>query len=428
MLFRKIIIYQENYMGKACFISRKKVTGLILVGILLSFCICFISAGPVNAAAKEGPVKYKGKLYFFGANGKPAKAKKERRLSYNGKSYYVLKDGRIRKGWNVIGNDLYFFGKKTGAMVKNKTIYGITLLPDGKAQKTYTNSKGKKVRSLDVSIRIKCIKVLKRRGVYNKSKSKQLRAAWNYMTDRRTFHYSRIYPNMSDPRWTKKYADRMLSSHGGNCYGYACTFSAFAWTIGYDPYVVAGRCPGSRDGARDGYTRHCVLKINGRWYDPEYWAIYRRHYLYGAGGLSYSFKNRHRPVRFKNAKGTVTPAVKTITGNLKKIKGNYYLFNSSGKAKKGVYYIKGKLYDFDHKGKYGSSMTEKAFKKYQKAAKRGKSYAALKKLIGKAKSYNDECDEYSSRTYLYDHIAVNARKKNGKYVIRKIMDIRSIQL
>lgn len=428
MLFRKIIIYQENYMGKACFISRKKVTGLILVGILLSVLFCGLTSESVSAASKRGPAKYNGKLYFFGSNGKPAKAKKERVLSHNGNSYYVLKDGRIRKGWNVIGDDLYYFEKKKGVMTKNKTFYGVTFLPDGRAQKTYKNSKGKKVKSLDVSIRIKCIKVLKRKGVYNKSKSKQLRAAWNYMTDRRTFHYSRIYPNMSDPKWTKKYADRMLSSHGGNCYGYACTMSAFAWTIGYDPYVVAGRCPGSRDGARDGYTRHCVLRINGRWYDPEYWAIYRSHYLYGAGGLSYSFKNRHKPVRFKKVKGTITPAVKTITGSLKKINNKYYLFNSKGKAKKGVYYIKKKLYNFKTDSKYGKSMTEKSFKKYQKAAKKGKSYAALKKLIGKAKSYNDECDEYSSRTYIYDHIAVNVRNINGKDVINKIMDIRSIQL
>lgn len=414
-------------MKRANHITARSLTGLVLVGILLSAITCAFAAESVSAASKEGPTKHKNKLYFF-KNGKPAKAKKERKLSYNGKSYYVLKDGRIRKGWNTIGNDLYFFGKKTGAMVKNKTISGITFLPDGKAQKTYTNSKGKKVKSLDVSIRIKCIKVLKRRGVYNKSKSRQLRAAWTYMTDRRTFHYSKIYPNMSDPQWTKKYANRMLTSHGGNCYGYACTLSAFAWTIGYDPYVVAGRCPGGRDGARDGFTRHCVLKINGRWYDPEYWAIYRSHYLYGSGGLSYRFKNRHRPVRFKKVKGTVTPAVKTISGNLKKIKDKYYYFNSSNKAKKGVYYIKGKLYNFATKGSYGSCMTSANYKKYQKAAKKGKSYAALKKLIGSTKKYNDECDQYSSRTYIYPHIAVNVRQKNGKWVIQNIYDVRKIQL
>ena len=403
---------------------------------MLCFLFClFLTAAVLCSAAevssaktRRGPAQWKGKLYFFNSKGKPAKAGKERTLSYEGRTYYVLKSGRIRKGWNVIKNDLYYFSKKNGAMVKSKTVSGITLLPDGKAQKAFVNSKGKKTTSLDVSIRIKCIKALKRRGAYNKSKKAQLRAAWTYMTDRKTFHYSKIYPNMKYPQWTKKYANRMLSTHGGNCYGYACPLSAFAWTIGYDPYVVAGRCPGSRDGAGDGFTRHCVLRINGRWYDPEYWAIYRSHYLYGAKGLSYTFKNRHKAVRFKTAPGTVTSAIKTISGRLKKIDGSYYYFDSRGKAKSGVYYIKGKLYNFETKSKYGKCMTAKSFKKYKKAAKAGKDYGALVKLIGKAKSYNDECDEYNSRTYLYDHIAVNVREKDGKEIIQQIMDISKIQL
>ena len=50
------------------------------------------------------------------------------------------------------------------------------------------------------------------------------------------------------------------------------------------------------------------------------------------------------------------------------------------------------------------------------------------KLIGKAKSYNDECDEYNSRTYLYAHIAVNVREIDGKEIIQDILDIKSIQI
>ena len=171
-----------------------------------------------------------------------------------------------------------------------------------------------------------------------------------------------------------------------------------------------------------------MLKINGRWYDPEYWAIYRSHYLYGAKSLSYTLKNRHKAVRFKSVKGSVTSAVKTISGNLKKIGGKYYYFNSKGKARKGVFYIKGKLYKFSSKGAYGKCMTTKNYKKFQKAAKKGKSFASLKKLIGSTKKYQDECDQYMSRTYLYKNIAVNVREKDGKYVIRQILDRKSTQL
>lgn len=417
-----------NNMNMHTKLSFRKLTGLFVVGVLLSLLAGGFACEEASAAVKRGPVKYKGDLYFFNSKGKPAKSSHERRCKYKGKYYYVLKDGRIRSGWNVIGDDLYYFSKKSRTMQVSKSIAGITLLPDGKAQKTYTDKKGKKTKSLDVSIRIKCIKVLKKRGAYNKSKAAQLRAAWTYMTDRKTFHYGKIYPNMKDPQWTKKYADRMLSSHKGNCYGYACTLSAFAWTIGYDPYVCAGRCPGSRDGAGDGYTRHCVLKINGKWYDPEYWAIYRSHYLYGAGHLSYSFKNRKKAVRFKAVNGTVKSAVRTISGRLKNIDGKYYYFNSKGKARKGVYYIKGKLFNFATKSKYGRCMTRKNFRKYQKAIKKGRPYSRLRKLIGKAKRHNDECDEYSSITYIYPHIAVNVRRKDGRLVINEIMDIKKIQL
>ncbi len=390
----------------------------------LLMCLIFITAAALLAdhtyAAERGPAKIKGVLYFLNSEGKPARSGKERTLSCNGLTYYVLKSGKIKKGWNVIGKNLYYFSKKTGAMVKNRKIAGITLLPDGKAQKSYVNSKGKKIKSLDVSIRIKCIKVLKKRGVFNKSKKKQLRSAWVYLTDRKTFHYSKIYPNLKDPKWTKKYANRMLSSHGGNCYGYACTFSAFAWTIGYDPYVCAGRCPGSRDGAGDGYTRHCLLKIKGRWYDPEYWAIYRSHYLYGAKKISYSFKNRRKPIRFRSVKGTVASSVKTISGSLKKIGKRYYYFTKKGKARKGLYYIKGHLYRFTSKGKYGWSMTVKSYKKVKAASAKGKPYSGLVKLIGKAGSYNDECDELSSRTYMYKHVAVNVIEQDGVEIIQQI--------
>ena len=39
--------------------------------------------------------------------------------------------------------------------------------------------------------------------------------------------------------------------------------------LGYDPYVICGRVPGSRDQAADGYTRHGWVLINGLHYDAE---------------------------------------------------------------------------------------------------------------------------------------------------------------
>ena len=39
--------------------------------------------------------------------------------------------------------------------------------------------------------------------------------------------------------------------------------------LGYNPYVICGRVPGSRDHAADGYTRHGWVMINGKHYDAE---------------------------------------------------------------------------------------------------------------------------------------------------------------
>ena len=61
----------------------------------------------------------------------------------------------------------------------------------------------------------------------------------------------------------------MFRTGYGNCYGFSCIFAALAREIGYTPYMICGRVPGSRDGAADGFTRHCWVKINGLYYDPE---------------------------------------------------------------------------------------------------------------------------------------------------------------
>ena len=118
------------------FFKFKRISGLFLVGIFL-LSLIILSAPEAVAASKKGPVKRNGTLYFFNSKGKPAKSGRERKLSYKGKSYYVLRDGRIRKGWNVIGNDLYYFGRKSGVMQKNTVIAGITLLPDEIFQNCY---------------------------------------------------------------------------------------------------------------------------------------------------------------------------------------------------------------------------------------------------------------------------------------------------
>lgn len=64
--------------------------------------------------------------------------------------------------------------------------------------------------------------------------------------------------------------EKIAFYHNGSCcFRYAGIFAALAREIGYTPYMICGRVPGSRDGAADGFTRHCWVEINGLYYDPE---------------------------------------------------------------------------------------------------------------------------------------------------------------
>ena len=347
----------------------------------------------------KGGRKIGSKIYFFDNKGKLSKAGSERRLKWKGDYYDVRKDGTIRKGWQVFGSSLYYFGGKNGAMTRNKTVDNIHLLASGKAYMT-----------LDASIRYKCIKKLKSWGVQDKSKKKQLKKAWKYVSGR-SFHYATIYPKLSDKRWTKKYANKMLSSHKGNCYGFACTFAAFAWVIGYDPYVVCGRCAGGRDHAADGFTRHAIVKISGKYYDPEGQFAGWLRGVYGKKSYNYPFKKKFS-VRMKRVNGNIKTSKATMPKNsVQCIDGRYYYFNAKKKSVKGMYLIKGKLYNFNKKGKYGYYMTTKAYNKWQARGKQNAPFAPLKKLIGNPKKVTtaDSCYMGSGKDCInkYKHFIVD---------------------
>ena len=46
--------------------------------------------------------------------------------------------------------------------------------------------------------------------------------------------------------------------------------AAFAKELGYKKIeLIDGRTPGTRDHAPDGFTGHCWVRIDNRYYDPE---------------------------------------------------------------------------------------------------------------------------------------------------------------
>lgn len=183
--------------------------------------------------------------------------------------YLYKKDGSKARGWALVGNSVCY-ASANGAVKRNCRYSGISFDAHGRAKP-----------SASTKLMQKCLKIL--RNVDGESRSRKLSYAWSYLSG---FHYSSFYPSLGKKGWQRRTALQALNSNGGNCYGYACAFAALAWAAGCKPYVQAGRVPGSRDQAADGYARHCWVRINGCYYDPElYWANTIRFRFYGSRGF-----------------------------------------------------------------------------------------------------------------------------------------------
>lgn len=387
-----------------------------------------------NGEFAKGPTKIGKKLYLFNESGKLALQKREKKVGYKGDYYDVRKNGTLRKGWQVFNNKLYYFGGSNAAMITGKTVKKIRLQKDGTAMMT-----------LDAATRIKSIKILNLLGVRDKSKKKQLKAAFRYVADKKKrFRY--VSMNETVPRhnnkWVKKYANYMLTNRGGNCYRYACAFAALAYQIGYEPRVAVGKVNGP----------HSVVIIKNRYYDLTFHASMANKnaadakYYGHKGGIKYSHtkykkyyshkysacdgtaktgkydylisKNEKRiksdlvkkngKVFYYNSKGKKTvPKSKVIFCNDK-----YYYFNKKGVSAKGIYFKGTRLYKQDKEcDKYGYYMTETAFKSLQKKIKTGAPYKNLEKVIGpgEAGELSDSCYKEGGydRIYKYPNFEVS---------------------
>ena len=223
--------------------------------------------------AATGSFKVNGKLYVFLANGQLATPSKASIVNVGSSSYYVSKSGVAATGWIKIGNKLYYAGT-SGRLMKNRTYQGITFTKTGAAK-----------NNTAAQLKLKTMSIVSSITKSSMSKSEKLRACWNYVVGG-NIRYSSYYPNLNKSGWQKETALRTLTTRGGNCYGFACAFAALSSEVGYNPYVICGRVAGNRDGAADGLTRHCWVKIDNRYYDPE--AQYAGWYtgVYGSGSYN----------------------------------------------------------------------------------------------------------------------------------------------
>lgn len=210
-----------------------------------------------NGYACTGACKIGSKLYLFNGKGILCAGKNSRFVKVGANTYYVNKNGQQKTGWFSVGAYIYYADSK-GRISKNATVQGIK-----------TDGKGRaKLSSLNLKTEVKLI--LKATTTRKMSKRQKLRVSYDYLVRNGGFGYSTAYyPNLGRSKWYLETADRMFTLKKGNCYGFACAFAALAKEIGYKPYLMCGRVPGSRDQASDGYTRHCWVMIDGGHYDPE---------------------------------------------------------------------------------------------------------------------------------------------------------------
>lgn len=321
--------------------------------------LCFSSMVPVQAKTVSTVKKVGNHIEIAGKRYRGS----EKIMKIDGELYDVKANGSLRKGWNIFNNHLYYFGSK-GYALKHCEVDGIRLSKTGAA-----------VRNLNAQLRYTTLKTLKSLTSMDASKSTKLRAVYNYMGSHRHFYYRSIYPNLSSKTWIKDYAYSMSKTHGGNCYGFASLFSAFAYTIGYRHiYVMTGRVHGNRDGAADGLTRHAWVKIGGYYYDPELnWhgngAYHRAGYIRANHAYKYDSEPGSRLIRKSSQKYDYYR------------KNNYYYgVSASSQPLVGIYVIDQHLFIFNKKG----MMSVSQYKKLAKLAKEKASWNDLEKVLGKA--------------------------------------------
>lgn len=229
--------------------------------------------------AATGCFKVSGKLFVFRSNGQLAESSKPAIINVGSSSYYVNKNGVAATGWLKIGKKLYYAGT-AGKLMKNRTYQGITFTKTGAAK-----------NDTAAQLKLKTMSIASSITKSSMSKSEKLRACWNYVVGGK-IRYSSYYPNLNKTGWQKETALRTLTTGRGNCYGFACAFAALASEVGYNPYVICGRVAGNRDGASDGLTRHCWVKIDNRYYDSEaqYAGWYPGVYGYGSYNIYHTIQ------------------------------------------------------------------------------------------------------------------------------------------
>ena len=209
---------------------------------------------PVETPVRE--LRVEGNKIFYYYKGKMVRNKWKR---YEGYKYYFGEDGYACIGGSKIGNKAYVFDENGHLLDRTRE--------DGQL---YFTSSGKARKDTNALLKMRVMNLVSRLTTSEMSKNQKLHACWEYIVDDAGFQYGGSDPDLKKAGWCRKTALSMLNTKVGNCYGFASTLAAFAKELGYKKIeLIDGRTPGTRDHAPDGFTGHCWVRIDNRYYDPE---------------------------------------------------------------------------------------------------------------------------------------------------------------
>lgn len=213
-----------------------------------------------NGYAVTGGVIFKNNVvYVFGKDHKRLENRAGKIVTIGKYSYCLTtKDGKAATGYFIRKNHLYYANSK-GRIYKKRY---------REKKKYYFTSSGAAKETTDALLKIRSMQIVSSITNSKMTKSQKLYVCWRYVVGGNIRYWSH-YPNLGQKNWQRSMALYTLQNRGGNCYGFACAFAALAKEIGYEPYIIYGYVPGSRDGRSDGMTRHCWVQISGLSYDPE---------------------------------------------------------------------------------------------------------------------------------------------------------------
>lgn len=286
---------------------KKWILMLLVTGVFIMPAVNTEAADLITSVVEDtgsvtelnGLVKRGSKLYYYN-NGKMLKSSWKR---YNGKKYYFGTNGYAARGGHIINKQVYVFDDNcclmenkanrivtassrrfhikdkyghvsTGYFIYKNNLY----FADSRGRldqkryrqngQLYFTASGAARKNYNALLKMQVMKIVESITTPQMSKSQKLYACWKYVVYD-GFYYGGPDPDLDQKGWARQEALRMFNTGVGNCYGFSCIFAALAREVGYNPYMICGRVPGSRDGAADGYTRHCWVRIDGLYYDPE---------------------------------------------------------------------------------------------------------------------------------------------------------------